>query len=362
MTPLTPIQQATAPGSPRVEGAVTYDRLARLGFHRWWTPPVAVLTVALVWISLACGGVAVSAMTARAGDPTQSSGSPLVENLTMLAGLALFTPIVLGVAALVQRRPAGTLHSVTGRIRWRWLGICVALAMVFAVLLILAMSWMYDLWDEPVLTIGWKRLLWVGALLLVLVPLQAAGEEYVSRGFLLQTLGAYHRWVGVIGSSLVFAALHGFGTWSGFAALLCTAVIWALLVIRTGGLEVTIAAHAATNLLAFLLSAASGGLDVVDDTSATDAPAPLALLMAGVGVCYALSVLGLVRVLARHRPHLVPANTAPPTTSPRGTDDSPSAVTQAEQQGNQADHDEQRQPGPDAAQPGVEHQCQPDRR
>ncbi|KAB1909774.1 CPBP family intramembrane metalloprotease [Micromonospora sp. AMSO31t] len=145
-------------------------------------------------------------------------------------------------------------------------------------------------------------------LLVILVPLQAAGEEYAARGFLLQALGAYHRWVGILGSALVFTLMHGLGTWSGFAALFIGAVIWALLVIRTGGLEVSIAAHAATNLLAFVATAATGGLDVADDTTAADAPLGATLILLGGDLIYMACVLAALHLVARHRPGWIPAN------------------------------------------------------
>jgi membrane protease YdiL (CAAX protease family) len=270
-----------------------------------------MLAVLLAGFLVACGAVAVVEVASAFGDAVgidlDFSSTPLVDNLLALVGLALITPLVLVVVRLVQRRPAGTMHSVAGRIRWQWLAMCTALAFVFAALLIVGLLWMYDGFGEPLLTISWKRFLAVGALLLVLVPLQAAGEEYLSRGLLLQSLGAYHRWIGVLGSALFFAAMHGFGTWPGFAALFLGGVVWAMLVIKTGGLEVSVAAHATTNLLAFLLGAASGQLDVVDETTATDAPLGVALLSLGVGLGYALAVLLLLRMLARHRPRLVPA-------------------------------------------------------
>ncbi|MEV1147198.1 type II CAAX endopeptidase family protein [Micromonospora sp. NPDC049799] len=295
-----------------MEKQLTYDRLARLGFHRWWTPPAAVLAVLLVAAVAACGLVSIGlAVTWALGgriDDSASIGSPLVDNILALASLALFIPVTLGVARLVQRRPAGTLHSVAGRLRWRWFAVCGCLAVAVAVLIMAALVLVYDDGAEVRLTIDPWRFLGLTLLLVVLVPLQAAGEEYVARGFLLQALGAYHRWVGIIGSALAFTLLHGLGTWSGFVALFVGAIIWALLVIRTGGLEVSIAAHAATNLFAFVATAATGGLDVVDDTNAADAPLGATLILLGGDLTYMACVIAALHLVARHRPQWMPAN------------------------------------------------------
>ncbi|MFC4020925.1 CPBP family intramembrane glutamic endopeptidase [Micromonospora sp. GCM10011542] len=295
-----------------MEHGLTYERLARLGFHRWWTPPVAVLAVLFVAAVTACGlaGVALTATWARGGeiDDSASVGSPLVDNILALASLALFIPVTLGVARLVQRRPAGTLHSVAGRLRWRWFAVCGGLAVAVAALVMGALVLVYDGASELRLTIDPWRFLGLAVLLVVVVPLQAAGEEYAARGFLLQALGAYHRWVGIIGSALAFALLHGLGTWSGFVALFVGAIIWAVLVIRTGGLEVSIAAHAATNLFAFLATAAAGGLDTADDTTAADAPLGATLVLLGGDLTYLACVLAALRLVARHRPRWMPAS------------------------------------------------------
>ncbi|MER7455729.1 CPBP family intramembrane glutamic endopeptidase [Micromonospora sp. NPDC126480] len=296
----------------RTGEGLTYERLARTGFHRWWLPPVAVLAAAFAAAVVVCGLIGAAFLATRVlGLQSADSdviGTPLFENLLGLVVLASFIPVTLGVARVVQRRPAGTLHSVAGRLRWRWFAVCGCLAVVVAVLAIGALTLVYDDRAELRLEIDPWQFLGLAVLLVVLVPLQAAGEEYVTRGFLLQTLGAYHRWVGILGSALAFTLLHGLGTWSGFVALFVGAIIWALLVIRTGGLEVSIAAHAATNLLAFVVTAAAGGLDVVDDTTAAHAPLGATLILLGGDLTYLACVLTALRLVARHRPQWMPAN------------------------------------------------------
>jgi len=305
---------------------LAYDRLARLGVHRWWMPPVAVLAAAVAALVVMCGVVGGGTVAGQAfgmevdlDSAETATLPPLADNLVLLAGLAAMIPVVLLVARLVQRRPAGTLHSVSGRIRWRWLALCVAPAALSTALLLAGMVLLGDDTGEPTRPMDWPRFLLIAAALVVLVPLQAAGEEYATRGFLLQTLGTYGRWAGVAGSAVIFAALHGFGGWPGFAALMASGVVWALLVIRTGGLEVAIVAHAMTNLVAMLIGAAYGDLDQAVTASAADADLTAALLLLGADLVYALVVLGLLRLLARRRPHLLPATTTPvPLPPPAG--------------------------------------------
>jgi membrane protease YdiL (CAAX protease family) len=94
------------------------------------------------------------------------------------------------------------------------------------------------------------------ALLIVVLlttPLQAAGEEYVFRGYLLQAVGALTRrgWVAVLVSAVLFAMAHGLQNPPLFFDRFMFGLIAAWLVIRTGGLEAGIALHVLNNLLAF---------------------------------------------------------------------------------------------------------------
>jgi membrane protease YdiL (CAAX protease family) len=101
--------------------------------------------------------------------------------------------------------------------------------------------------------------LWI-LLILLTTPLQAAGEEFLFRGYLMQILGALMpwRWVVVLISAGVFTLMHGFSqnlaiatTRFGFGVLM------GALLLLTGGLEAGIAAHAVNNVLAFGYAAVS---------------------------------------------------------------------------------------------------------
>jgi membrane protease YdiL (CAAX protease family) len=246
------------------------------------------------------------------GEPTFFS--PFLDNILFLFAIAAMTPLTLILVRVLHRRPSSTLHSVDGRLRWWWLAACFALGMCSASLMMISAIWVEG-GEGALVTVPWEDFLRVIPLILVLVPLQAAGEEYLVRGFMLQSFGICGRIVAVVGTAATFAAMHGFETLSGFTALFIGSVVWALLVIHTGGLEVTIAAHAASNLLAFLLIAASGGLNVADDTSAANADWRLASIMLGGDLAYACGILGLLRLLGHYRPGLLPRHrTAMPLT------------------------------------------------
>ncbi|MEV4921375.1 CPBP family intramembrane glutamic endopeptidase [Streptomyces roseoverticillatus] len=227
---------------------------------------------------------------------------PLADQAAGLAALAVGIPVVLLVVRWCCRRPAGTVSSVRGRLRWGWLGRCAAVAFPLLALqlgLLIAWEWVAEgTGSDGFAFPGWPSFLLAVTVIGVLVPFQAAAEEYVFRGWVTQFCGGFLRspWPGVVVGSLLFALAHGLGQVSGFALLVYSAMWWGWLVIRTGGLEAVIAVHAANNVLTFWLAAAAGQLS--DTSTAADAPWPALVLEAVFAPAYCLIV---ARLAKRHR-------------------------------------------------------------
>ncbi|MDG4865840.1 type II CAAX endopeptidase family protein [Streptomyces sp. T-3] len=300
--PVGPV--AAPPGTP-------YDQQARNGLQRWWRQVLGTvvmllgaLVVTLVLYVAAEAFAEESGLQSVRPHSEEVFDAPLAEQALGLVSLALFIPSVMLAARWLQLRPAGTLSSVTGRLRWRWLARCVGVAAPLMVvqtgLLILWASFMGDddLDAGSVTSVsfpGWSSLLLSLVVLWALVPFQAAAEEYVFRGWFQQVFGAHWNspWPGIVISSLLFALAHGFGELSGFALLFYSAAWWAWLCLRTGGLEATIAAHVVNNLIAFSLLAVTGELD--DTGSAADAAWQALVLELIFAPLYCLIVIRLAR-------------------------------------------------------------------
>jgi membrane protease YdiL (CAAX protease family) len=194
----------------------------------------------------------------------------LTTGLT-LACIAAALPIVLFAARFIQGRPAGSLSSVAGRVRWGWLARCLLPAFVAIVLSLVGSGWLLSATGagEPAVDAAW-----VGAgpfavamaVILVLVPVQAAAEEYLFRGWLAQAVGALVRspWPGIAVQSVVFALAHGLGTAWGFVDLVAFAVTLGWLAGRTGGLEAGIALHVLINLTTLSVGAAVAPVDLAN--------------------------------------------------------------------------------------------------
>jgi membrane protease YdiL (CAAX protease family) len=145
---------------------------------------------------------------------------------------------------------------------------------------------------------------------------QAAGEEYFFRGYLMQTVGALvrSRLVAVLVTAVIFTMAHGLWPWESpglFLDRFAFGVVAGLLVVRTGGLEASIAAHAANNVVTFIYAALTDS--VGDSLGAKDAPWSLVLLDVAKFVAF-----GVVAVLLARRQKLATTCDLPLVSPPVG--------------------------------------------
>ncbi|SBT37328.1 CAAX protease self-immunity [Micromonospora auratinigra] len=244
---------------------------------------------------------------------------PVADTALTLLVVAVLLPVVLLAAFAVQARPVGTLSSVCGRLRWRWLAECLLPALLAVGLLLAGMAGFFALAGETVLP-GAESLVDAGTLavslvmLVVLVPVQAAAEEYLCRGWLLQAVGVFLRtpWPGIAVQAVVFATLHGWGTPWGFIDLCFFGAALGWLTVRTGGLEAAIAWHVVNNLAFMGLAAAFGQL--ADQETAADAGWQLLPVDVLAITAYVLVVDRLAR--RRRIARTVPAAPVGPPTTP----------------------------------------------
>ena len=218
--------------------------------------PIVLLPVLVVGAAVESGASSAEALVNAVTDAlslkTVTVAGLLWLNLT-LGAMVLWTWFL--VRALHQLRPRW-LASVQPRIRWRFFAACLGISVVALVAQLVVTALLPDAGD-PGLSgemnpITGKAIALVVVVLLT-TPLQAAGEEYVFRGYLLQAVGSLSRrgWVAVVVSATLFAMAHGLQNPPLFFDRFMFGLIAAWLVIRTGGLEAGIALHVLNNLLAF---------------------------------------------------------------------------------------------------------------
>jgi uncharacterized protein len=227
---------------------IPYHRLAHNDRHRWWHPLAGSLVI-LFGLPLALAGLFGTVSAVGVPIDLQSEDSTTGLAVTMVT-LAMLTPMAMLAASWVQRRPPGTLSSVAGRLRKnRLLGHLLLAASVVG-LATVVQSWLSGESHQMASTDAGFLVV------LVLVPLQAAGEEYLFRGWMLQAFGSWFRspWPGAVVTSLLFGLAHGLGSPLAMADAILFGLVTAVLTIRTGGLEAAIALHVVNNLAGFALA------------------------------------------------------------------------------------------------------------
>lgn len=203
----------------------------------------------------------------------------LATNLTLI----ILIPLSMLVARLLNRQTPGLLSSVVGKLRWRPLA---WFSLVAIVLELLAFA-VVQFGNVPLAT-GERHggpaapdVVAVIVITLLTSPIQAAGEEYYFRGYLLQAVGSYLRGtiVAVVVTGVLFTLAHGIWPWQSpalFVDRLAFGLVAGFLAIRTGGPESGIASHAANNVVTFVFAGLTNSLGA--SLEVKDAPWPLVVI------------------------------------------------------------------------------------
>ena len=270
-----PVPQPGPPAEPLP--VLAYHQLHRAGRAGWWRPVVGILLMAVMMVLVVPFLLQVGLVLALvvSGEPHPLSealrlidlGDPTPVGLAYInLALAALIPAAFFVTRAVHGLKPRWLTSVFPRMRWRFFAACLGLSVValLATLVVSAVlpttaaagsdsSMTPNAFDDTA-----KQFALV---VLLLTPLQAAGEEYAFRGYLTQAFGGFFpTWVAVVGPSLLFALAHGAQSAPVFFDRFAFGLVAGILVVRTGGLEAGIAMHVLNNWLAFGLALAFGDM------------------------------------------------------------------------------------------------------
>lgn len=305
-----PIPLEPAPGTP-------YQHLFREPGRRWWRPLASLGLFIAIYVAIAIvmgiilGVVLVGTiLSAPDLDPEAmlnltglsgwtSVGALLLMNLV----LAALIPAVLIANRVAHRLPAGYTHSVAGRFRFGWAAVVTAV-LVPVWLVYIVIAWflepvpLFTHIETPAVTLA------LIAVCLLTTPLQAAGEEYFFRGWLMQNIGVtiprpvVALVVPTIVSAALFSLAHGsLDPWI-IVSLAAMAVAACWMTWRTGGLEAAVAFHTVNNVVIIVGQAAFGvplmANMVTDGTAGT-------VVGAALGIVSSLAAMGVVEVLARRQ-------------------------------------------------------------
>jgi membrane protease YdiL (CAAX protease family) len=266
----------TSPGSTWLrgpvasEGGLPYHRIQEAGRPGLWRPILGVLLMFLGFVAL--GAAVASALFALVYSATGQGAvdiarladleHPTPAGLAFLnVALATFIPLAMLGSRYLHGIAPRWLASVRPRIRWRYLLACLGISVVALVATLIVGSVVPgDDGDVSTHVHSFTHTTFQYLLvILLLTPFQAAGEEYVFRGYLTQAVGGvFHRaWIAVLVPAFLFGLAHGFGqSVPVFFDRFAFGVVAGILVILTGGLEAGIAMHVLNNFLAYGLALA----------------------------------------------------------------------------------------------------------
>ena len=293
-----------------------YPHMMRGPRFAWWRSLLAI-PLALLFAIVLMGGL-FGILTLAGQGPMlrrmfQGDGmDPISFGVGNLV-LGCLVPATLLAARIMHGVRPGFVSSVTGSFRWRWAMRCTLITVPLYVITFA----LDQLINGPQGSIPAQQGL---LLLMVLIgtPVQAAGEEYLFRGLLMQNVGAWftHPTVALVMSTALstglFAAAHGSSDiWVlldlGVFALACCILIW-----RTGGIEAAVVLHAVSNMVGMVGTIFLGGWSegFVDEKS-VGKPQDLLLTILVTSVAVPL-VLWAAKRYGIERVYRPPADQRPP--------------------------------------------------
>lgn len=311
-----------------------YPQLLRTPQHRWWRALLGLLlggvTVIVAAVVVILVALAIEAVRGNAANPRDDAALNADSPLGLLANnLVLVTLIPAAMLAVwaAHRARVGWLASVVGRLRWSVLGRFFVLALLvvvvsFAASFAVPPAGFGDIDPPPAGTL-------VGLLVVILLttPLQSAAEEVGFRGYLSQAVASWFARP-IIGtlvagavSATLFALAHGGQEPALFSDRFAFGAVASWLVWRTGGLEASIALHAANNLVSLGYTASTGSVEEALENSTLGWP--YALLDIAMMLVFAAAVARLADrwglVVRRPWSPSLPGGTAPvPLAGPDG--------------------------------------------
>jgi uncharacterized protein len=305
--------------------------------YRWWKPILGMALVILGMVVVAplllmpilIGGVLLEGGAFWESFERAAALEEVGPAALLYLNLALGSSILVCwlVIRYVHRMRPRWLTSVVPKMRWKLFFIFVGISVVALVAQIIVSMLMpgdpaADLSGQmnPITT----TTIVIGFIVLLTTPFQAAGEEYVFRGYLMQALGSLTRskWLALLVTATLFALAHGVQNFPLFFDRFMFGLIAGWLVIRTGGLEAGIAMHILNNFLAFGYALTFSDLTSTLNVSEVGwENIPVTLTQAGTYAALVLLVARKMDVQRRTAPpeHLLASSQPPRETVSSGT-------------------------------------------
>ncbi len=244
--------------------------LAREGKNEWWRYVLSLVLILSGWFGLSiCLGIFLLAVVLFDNNPATNI-DPVTNQVIGVDPAAMFIVVMLGAAALfvlvlvavrfIHQRPVLSLITPYGHVDWKRFGIGFSFFMLLGAMASLVEALLfpgrYHLTFQPTAFFSFVPLV------LVLIPIQTAGEELLFRGYLVQSMALLIRRPLVVAfiSSFVFMLLHLFNPEVSANIILMplyyfgVGLLFALVTLRDNRLELAMGAHAGANLFTALFA------------------------------------------------------------------------------------------------------------
>lgn len=244
--------------------------------YAWFKPLLVALLTAVFTLMIA--GITLLIGLLWLGDPglmgevMSNSSSPYFYSgpglLVAAGGVAGMLPALALAERIVRGRPFSSYSSSRGG--WNWAAYVKSLVLAVVVFGAAAVAMAFGMPDAG--ADGINKFTIIGAVIcIVVVPVQAAAEEYIYRGLLMQAIGSWTKLpaLAAVLSAIIFGISHSRYDVLGIIAVGIQGLGLAFLAWYSRGLEASSAAHAANNLSVFifsglgLVSGGSGGIETV---------------------------------------------------------------------------------------------------
>jgi len=244
-------------------------------FWRYLIMIIAILaatnTIGAIPLLISMGAKAVSdpaVFDSLAANPNDMSALGLNPNIYLLEMLFPFIIGLLAFVLLLKPLNGKTLKLVingTGTFRWNRLFISAAVWVLFSAIYLFVSIKLDPSNYKLNNTSG--TLIPIIIISILLIPFQAAWEELIFRGYLMQgfTVWLKNRWSPVIITSVLFALMHiinpeikEYGFWNMMPQYLLFGLIFGVITVFDDGVETAIGAHAANNVFLSVMLTSKG--------------------------------------------------------------------------------------------------------
>ncbi len=257
---------------------LNYYNLGRLGKNEWWRYLLSFFFIIFCWLGFSVIlGFALTAYILFDNNPatgydansSQLLGvSPLI---TVAISLVSFIPLLVSLLVVVKgihRRPVLSLITPGKLIDWKRIA-----AGFLSIWLLILFSCIFEAALYPgryQFTLNVDEYVKYVPLIVIFIPIQAATEELVFRGYLIQSLTILTRrpWIPIIISSAVFMLMHfanpevAVDTVLILAYYLAVGIFMALIALKDNRLELAIGSHIGINMFVLVANYSDSALPV----------------------------------------------------------------------------------------------------